>query len=126
MNKNVNKKDKLKWDNIEPNFDAEFGSGKECDNIMTHPFERVLHEMGIEHRYTRPYKPQTNGKIERFWKTLKEDFLDGALFNNQEDFHEELLGFLAYYNEYRSHSAIGGKVPAEMAGYKRKEFTQNM
>ena len=35
--------------------------------------ERMLKELGIKHRYTRPYRPQTNGKIERFWRTLNED-----------------------------------------------------
>ena len=35
-----------------------------------HPFERMLLELGIKHRYTRPYRPQTNGKVERFWRTL--------------------------------------------------------
>ena len=35
-----------------------------------HPFERMLRELGIKHRYTRPYRPQTNGKVERFWRTL--------------------------------------------------------
>lgn len=44
-----------------------------------HPFERMLLELGIKHRYTRPYRPQTNGKVERFWRTLNEDLLEGRL-----------------------------------------------
>ena len=35
-------------------------------NKDEHPFERLLIEMQIKHRYTKPYRPQTNGKIERF------------------------------------------------------------
>ncbi len=42
---------------------AEFSSKK---NLMGHPFERMLQELGIRHRYTRPYRPQTNGKVEPF------------------------------------------------------------
>ena len=42
----------------------------------SHPFERMLTELGIKHRYTKPYRPQTNGKIERFWRTLNEDLID--------------------------------------------------
>ena len=44
----------------------------------THPFERMLLELGITHRYTRPYRPQTNGKVERFWQTLNDDLIDGT------------------------------------------------
>jgi len=36
---------------------------------------RMLTELGIKHRYTKPYRPQTNGKVERFWRTLLEDIL---------------------------------------------------
>ena len=56
---------------------AEFGSGKNAKD--EHPFERLLTEMEMKHVYTKPYRPQTNGKIERFWKTLKEDFLECSL-----------------------------------------------
>ncbi len=38
-----------------------------------HPFEAMLIELGIKHRYTRPYRPQTNGKVERFWRTLDDE-----------------------------------------------------
>ena len=48
---------------------SEFG-GKNLKDPEAHPFERMLLEMDITHRYTRPYRPQTNGKIERFWKTI--------------------------------------------------------
>src|SRR5260370_4221251 len=43
---------------------AEFASR----NNPEHPLEAMLLELGIKHRYTRPYRPQTNGKIERFWR----------------------------------------------------------
>ena len=94
---------------------AEFGSGKDIDNKEDQPFERLLLEMKMKHTYTRPYRPQTNGKIERFWKTLKEDFLEGALYNDLEDMRTELLGFLVYYNEHRPHSALEGKTPKEFS-----------
>ena len=42
-------------------------------NREEHPFEAMLLELGIKHRYTRPYRPQTNGKIERFWRTIDDD-----------------------------------------------------
>ena len=86
------------------------GSGAK-DN---HPFERMLMEMGIRHRYTRPYRPQTNGKVERFWRTLNEDLIEGTYFESEEHFQEELLHYLVYYNEARPHQGIEGKTPVEM------------
>jgi len=92
---------------------AEFGSGVHSKNKDSHPFERLLLEMRIKHRYTRPYRPQTNGKVERFWKTLKEDFLDDALYEDIDDLREELLGFLVYYNKHRPHTALENLTPRE-------------
>lgn len=93
---------------------AEFGSGKHTKNKEEHPFERLLMEMEMKHVYTKPYRPQTNGKIERFWKTLKEDFTEDSLFKDKEDLKDELLGFIAYYNEHRPHSSLNGKTPIDM------------
>ena len=92
---------------------AEFGSGKNAKNKDEHPFERLLTEMEMKHIYTKPYRPQTNGKIERFWKTLKEDFVEDSLFNDKEDLKNELLGFIAYYNEHRPHTSLNGLTPCE-------------
>lgn len=90
---------------------AEFGSGKNTKNKDDHPFERLLLEMEMKHIYTKPYRPQTNGKIERFWKTLKEDFIEDALYEDLEDLKNELLGFIVYYNEHRPHSSLAGNTP---------------
>lgn len=97
---------------------AEFGSGIKAKNKEENPFERLLIEMDIKHLYTKPYRPQTNGKIERFWKTLKEDFTEDSLFENKEDLKNELLGYIAYYNEYRPHSSLNGLTP--------KKFLENV
>ena len=92
---------------------AEFGSGRNSKNKEDNPFERLLLEMRIKHLYTKPYHPQTNGKIERFWKTLKEDFLEEAQYNDLEDLKEELLCYLVYYNEHRPHSSLNGSTPKD-------------
>ena len=81
--------------------------------INKHPFERLLKLLNIEHIYTKPYKPQPNGKIERFWRTLYEDILEEAEFNNVEELKDELESYLLYYNEHRPHQSLGGKVPAQ-------------
>ena len=85
------------------------------NNREEHPFEAMLLELGIKHRYTRPYRPQTNGKIERFWRTIDEDVIEGATFDNLDHFANELFEYVVYYNNYRPHQAIGGKTPKDFA-----------
>lgn len=72
-----------------------------------HFFETILKIIGIKHRYTRPYRPQTNGKIERFWKILNQEcirLLDRAL--NPKELQAEIDGYLERYNYRRRHSSL--------------------
>jgi len=78
-----------------------------------HPFERMLMELGITHRYTRPYRPQTNGKVERIWRTFEDDLFYETTFDSLEHLKDELLQYLYYYNHERPHQALKGKTPAE-------------
>ncbi len=71
-----------------------------------HPFERLLSELNIKHRYTKPYRPQTNGKVERFWRTIEDDMLRDTHYDSDEQLKEELLQYLYYYNEIRHHQGI--------------------
>ena len=79
-----------------------------------HPFERMLIELNIKHRYIRPYRPQTNGKVERFWRTLEDDLIRETHFDSVEELKEELLQYLYYYNHERPHQGINAKKPVEM------------
>lgn len=92
----------------------EFGQGKEKKNQMSNPFKRMLKEMGLKHRFIRPYHPQTNGKIERFWRTVEEDIIEGTTFESLEEFEKDLFEYMIYYNEYRPHQGINGLKPFEM------------
>lgn len=94
----------------------EFGP-KGSENKENHPFERLLLEMGVKHRYTRPYRPQTNGKVERFWRTLNEDLIGGTYFESIDHFKKELLDYLVYYNKLRPHQALDGHAPAMVAEF---------
>lgn len=76
-----------------------------------HPFERMLIELDITHRYTRPYRPQTNGKVERFWRTLNDDLIEGTSFDSIQHFKDELQQYLIYYNKLRPHQALNGTTP---------------
>jgi transposase InsO family protein len=84
------------------------------NNVDGHPFEKMLKFLGIKHRYTKPCKPQTNGKIERFWRTLENELLSGETFETYEEFARHIQGYCLYYNEHRMHQGINLKRPAEM------------
>lgn len=100
---------------------SEFGK-KGSKTIEEHPFERMLIEMGIKHIYTRPYRPQTNGKVERFWRTLHYDLIEETDFYTLEELKDELLQYIVYYNEHRPHQSLQGMTPKEFL-YKIKKAT---
>jgi transposase InsO family protein len=84
------------------------------NNIENHPFEKMLAFLNIKHRYTKPCKPQTNGKIERLWKTIEHELLSGETFDTLDEFKHYIHGYSLYYNEHRMHQGIGLKIPQEM------------
>jgi transposase InsO family protein len=67
--------------------------------------------LAIRHLRTRPYRPQTNGKAERFIRTLLGGWAYGALYRNSADRTAALDGWLWYYNHQRRHTALGHKPP---------------
>ncbi|MDY0988008.1 integrase core domain-containing protein [Flavobacterium sp. CFBP9031] len=103
----------IKFEEILSDNGPEFGI-KTSQQKYNHPFERMLMELGIIHRHTKPYRPQTNGKVERFWRTLEDDLLRETDFDSLEELKEELLQYLYYYNHERPHQGIDGKKPIEM------------
>lgn len=96
----------------------EFGT-KESAKKLHHPFERMLMELGVKHRYIRPYRPQTNGKVERFWRTLNDDLIEGTFFESIEHFKEELFQYMLYYNKLRPHQALNGATPEQQVFHQR-------
>jgi len=68
-------------------------------------------QLGITHKRTRPYRPQTNGKIERFHRTLADGWAYARLYDSEAARRAELPGWLHSYNHHRAHSAIGGQTP---------------
>lgn len=87
---------------------SEFGGiGKNKEN----PFKNLMEVLSIKHRHTKAYRPQTNGKIERFWKTIGLEFFEGRVFRNIESLRTELIEYQIYYNYLRAHQGLNGEKP---------------
>jgi transposase InsO family protein len=69
-------------------------------------------ELGLRHSFTRPYRPRTNGKAERFIKTLTHRWAYGAIYANSNDRTRALPGWLTHYNFTRRHGSLSHKPPA--------------
>jgi transposase InsO family protein len=67
--------------------------------------------LGIRHSRTRPYRPQTNGKAERFIRTLTDGWAYGAIYRSSQERTAALDGWLWHYNHRRRHSALGHQPP---------------
>ena len=76
-------------------------------------FQATLEQLGITHKRTRNRRPQTNGKAERFNRTILEEFAYKTLFTSNDQRLKALGPWLASYNEARPHTAIGGLTPLQ-------------
>jgi hypothetical protein len=76
-----------------------------------HPFETMCQELGMRHILTQPFRPQTNGKIEAFWKILKNEFVYPNSFDSKEDLVMNLGNFIFEYNHLRKHGGLNYETP---------------
>lgn len=74
----------------------------------SHAWRDACAGLGIRHKRTRPYRPQTNGKIERLHRTLAEGWAYARFYSSETERRAALPGWLHFYNHHRTHSAIGG------------------
>jgi transposase InsO family protein len=76
-------------------------------------FGKILDSYSVKHRRTGVCKPNTNGKVERFNRTLQDEFINVVHMENYEDAKNKLDEFIRFYNFNRPHQGIKGKTPAE-------------
>lgn len=77
-------------------------------------FEAVVERLGARHKRTRPYRPQTNGKAERFIKTLLAEWAYSRPYVTNTDRSQALPEFVNFYNRRRPHTAIAGRSPIDI------------
>ena len=81
------------------------------------PYVSIAHALacralGIRHLRTGPPRPQTNGKAERFIRTMLAGWAYGAIYRSSQERTQALDGWLHTYNHHRNHRALGRKPPA--------------
>ena len=95
------------------------GLGIGVERVMTdngsayksHAFREALAGAGVAHKRTRPYRPQTNGKAERFIQTSLREWAYAAAYQSSAERAGVMPRWLCEYNSRRPHSALGGKPP---------------
>ena len=75
-------------------------------------FAQVLADAGISHKRTRPYRPQTNGKVERFNRILLEEWAYARPYTSEAERQACYPDFIKHYNHTRPHTALKGASPA--------------
>ena len=85
------------------------------DNAFAYARNRSLRELldvhDIKHLLTKPYRPQTNGKVERFHQTMQREWGYGMAYRSHRHRNKALPHWLHHYNQRRPHSSIGGQPP---------------
>ena len=85
------------------------------DNAFTYVHNRSLRELlaarGIKHMRTEPYRPRTNGKVERFHQTMGREWAYGLSYRSHHHRNAALGHWLEHYNERRPHSSLGSRPP---------------
>ncbi len=85
-------------------------------------FAQTCLELGIKHRFTRPYRPQTNGKAERFIQSALREWAYGFTYKNSSQRAAALDYWNHHYNWHRPHQGIGGVTPMSRLNFSRNNL----
>jgi transposase InsO family protein len=77
-------------------------------------WHRVCAATGTAVKKTRPYRPQTNGKVERFHRILLEEWAYIRPWHSETERSEAYAGFIHFYNHHRAHGALGWATPTSL------------
>jgi len=88
-------------------------NGTEYKGKSDHAFVSLCSVNGISQRFTRPKRPQTNGKAERVIRTLLEMWYEREKFADRSERKRSLIRFVNYYNTVKPHKGINGRTPFE-------------
>ena len=77
----------------------------------SHQWRDTCTDLGITHKRTRPYRPQTNGKIERFHRTMADGWAYARCYTSEQERRDALPAWLHQYNYHRPHTACGNQPP---------------
>jgi transposase InsO family protein len=79
--------------------------------FRSHAFARACRKLGLRHLFTRPYRPQTNGKAERFIQSALREWAYGVPYHHSAERATMLNRWIHHYNWHRPHQGIGGLAP---------------
>ncbi len=80
-------------------------------NVNNRSLRELLAREGIHHLRTEPYRPRTNGKVERFHKTMAREWAYGVVYRSHRQRNQALPHWLEHYNAQRPHSSLGDRPP---------------
>jgi transposase InsO family protein len=87
-----------------------------------HRFRTLLFQQCVKHRFTRPYTPQTNGKAERFIRTIINEWAYARTYQNSDERQAQLDPWLHDYTFHRPHASLNYNTPASRAGLNRNNL----
>ena len=90
--------------------------------FIARDFKIFIREAGMTHVRTSPYYPQSNGKLERFHRTIKNDAIRRFEPSEPEQARKVIAHFVEHYNDVRLHSAVGYVTPSDMLAGREREI----